>query len=227
MDFSQFFKVNKKDQTCAFTGDSLKIKIPNRYANYNLLTVEQTVSTLAIFEMVINEKHSLGYLLPVVINIAPSSVDREVIDGEEFTVLNLIEGDLFMTNTELIKVPAIAYAMFTEFVTLGHLPSFLTYEDCATLFSKTEKYCGVNLKVPSVIFEMIFSHLFRDSDDLTVPYRLTEMKKPPKFVELRSVSFGPPTTLGKIVGSYAQDGVNSAIVHPAEQNTELEDILRS
>lgn len=220
----KYFK--KVNNAFVFTGKKLTVKIPRRYENYNLLRAENDIQTLAIFEMIFDDKESHGMLLPAVITMEPSTQYYKTIDEIDFLIAEFQAGDKFMTSTQLLKQPHISYAMFVEFIALGNLPKFLDYENTAFLFDRAKEVCDANLRVQHSVFEMIYSHLFRDPDDLTVKYRHTNMKKKPEFIELRSVTYGTDSTTAKIIGAYMNDGINAAIVNPSHQKHDLEDLLR-
>lgn len=220
----QYFK--KIKDSIIFVGKSLEVRIPRRYENYDMLIIENKIKCLGIFEMIINGNINKGLLLPAIIEMDPSESYNTNIDEVDYLVLKFVNGDKFMTKTTILKQAHIAYSMFVEFISLGNLPKFLSYNDTAFLFDKASKVCGVNLNVNHSVFEMIYAHLFRDKDDLAIRYRHTDMKKPPEFIELRSVAYGTDSTTAKIVGSYLSDGINAALVNQSEQRHDLEDIVR-
>lgn len=224
---SQYFKYDPDKYQIVFEGESLEVRVPRRYENHDLLVIADDVRTLAIFELIIDDKHVTGCLLPAVINMEPSDTYFSTIDGVDYAILQFTKGDIFISNTNIVRNPALAYAMFVEFISLGNMPRFLSYNDVAFMFDTASDICGMNFPVNHAVFEMIYSHLFRDPNQLTKAYRLTDMTEPPAFVQLRSVSYGPDTTTARLLGSYIGDGIDSSLVHQTEQRSELEDLLRS
>lgn len=216
----------KIDDSFVFIGKQMRIKIPRRYENYNLLTAENDVQSLAIFEITIDDLPPVGFLLPAVVTMEPNNYYTKVVDDEDVLILEFLTGNKFMSSTKLLKQPHIPYAMFVEFIALGNIPKFLSYEQSAFLFDLSKSICDTNLRVSHSIFEMICSHLFRDPDDLNKKFRHTDMKKKPEFVELRSVTYGTDSTTAKLIGAYMNDGINAALVNPSHQNHDLEDLLR-
>lgn len=223
-ELKQYFKV--VDDTIIFTGNHLEVRIPVRYKVYDLLTIADTIKTLAIFEMIVNDTTSVGLLLPCIVHMAPSAIARATIDGSEYQVAEFYSGDKFILSNTLLKEPHLAYTMYLEFISLGNLPKFLDYSSTAFLFDTAENVCGINLRTPHTVFEMIYAHLFRDPDDLFVKYRYTDMLKSPVFIGTKSVAFGPDSTTAKIIGSYFNDGINSAFINASQQQSDLENLLR-
>lgn len=216
----------KVGSSFVFIGNKMTIIIPRRYETYNLLHISNDVETLAIFEVIVDDKDSFGFLLPAVVTMEPSRVFTTTKDDVDVAMLEFQTGDKVIVNDTILKQPYISYMMFLEFVALGNLPKFLSYEDAAFLFDKSREICNANLRVNHSIFEMIFAHLFRDPDDLTKKYRHTDMTKKPAFIELRSVTYGTDSTTAKLIGAYMNDGINAAIVNPSDQRHDLEDLLR-
>ena len=206
--------------------DLITVKIPRRYENYDLLLIRENISTLGIFEFSINNGPFYGFVLPTILHTCPSIYYTKSTETEDTLVLEFHKGDKFIVHNVAIKQSNIAYAMFVEFLTLGNLPKFLTYEQTAFLFDLAKEICDADLKVHHSIFEIIYSHLFRDPDDFTVKYRHTKMNKSPKFIELKSVIHGTDSTMTKLVGSYFNDGVNAAMIIQSNQKHDLEDLLR-
>lgn len=223
-DFARFFQ--KKDNKVVFTGDRLEVRIPRRYENYDMLVIADDVKTLAIFEMIVDDQVQVGMLLPAVITMEPSDTYTTSLDGQDYTVLIFTKGDVFVANTDVIRNPAIVGIMFEEFLSLGNMPKFLSYNERAFVFDLASEVCGLNFPVNHAVWEMIYAHLHRDPGQITKVYRHTSMTEPPEMVPLRSVSYGPDSTTARLLGSYANDAIDSSLVHPSTQRSELEDLLR-
>lgn len=217
----------KVNDTFIFTGKKMEVFIPRRYERYNLLSIGNEVKTLGIFEIKIDDNLSTGFLLPAVLTLEPSSIYTKTIEETDYLICQFVTGDKFISNSTLVKQSFIPYVLFLEFIALGRLPSFITYDIAATLFDLAKETCNVGFRTNHTVFEMIWSHLFRDANDLTTKYRHTNMKNPPEFIELKSVTYAAESTSAKLIGAYMSDGVNAAIVNPANEKNDLEDLLRS
>ena len=223
-DIDTFFKI--VDESMVFIGDKLEVRIPCRYSVYDLLEVTEHVRTIAIFEMIVNDTYSYGLILPNVIVMNPTSVDRATINEVDYRVCTFLKGDKFMLSTTVLKETFVPYYLYKEFINLGNMPSFLNYNDTALLFSNVEEMCDFNLKASPAILEMLYAHLYRDPDNLYVKYRYTDMSKNPVFIGTRDVAFGTESTTSKLIGAYFNDGVNSALVNASDRHYYLEDMLR-
>ena len=216
------------DDTMIFDDELLECYVPTRYSaeGVGLCNVQEYVSCFGVFECVVNKDKHFGLVLPCMLHMLPSSSRRAVIDDIEYNVFEFQKGDKFLITRTALKEDYLAYAMYNEFMTMGRFPKFLDYNNTAFLFDTAEKVCGVNLKTPHSIFEMIYAHLARDKKDLTKKYRHTDMKDLPYFLGTKNVSVALDSTSSKLLGSYFSDGLNSALLNPVENQSPLEDLLR-
>lgn len=215
------------ENTMVFTGNHLEVRIPMRYKVHEALDVDEHVKALAIFEMIVNHEYEYGLLLPNIIKMQPSKLSRATIDDVEYQICEFYNGDKFMLTTTVLKESHISLMMYNEFISLGNIPKFIDYNNIALLFDTAESMCDINLKTPHAVFEMIYSHLFRDPDDLYTKYRFTNKTKPPVFIGANNVAFGPESTTAKLIGAYFNDGVNSALVNASDRKYDIEDLLRT
>lgn len=223
-----YFKEDPKTKRVTFVGDTLEIWIFDSYEKHGQLTISDTVKTLGIFDMVINGKYNVGYLLTATIEIKPREVTRETDDeGNSYVVLHLKKGDTFIERTEIVVLDKLAYVAFSVFVEYGQRYKFMTYDRMANLFNQITVTSGVNIKVDNAIFSALFAHMTRDYDDPMVPYRLTDMKRQPRILALTEVAQSALSTTGKLVGAYFSQGLDSAMAHPAKNMSDIETMLRS
>ena len=78
--------------------------------------------------------------------------------------------------------------MWNEFIALGHLPSSITYNDVIGLFDNMRKFTGKGIPVNHAVLEMIYAHLYRNPENMTEAYRLTDRTVPPKMINLPEVT---------------------------------------
>jgi hypothetical protein len=209
-----------------FTGEKAKIYVPERYSAQGVLKITSHVEVLGVFEIIVNDNEEIGLILPTTIQIHPSKIYKENKDDVDYTVLELHKGDVFMQSKTIVQKANLVYVMFVEFLANGNLPKFIRYWDIPKLFDHAQKVCGINLRVPKNIFEILYAHLYRDPKDLSKPYRLTSMTAPAVFLSLRDTAYATDSTTAKLVGSYMQDNFNSAIVNPSTERSRVEDMLR-
>jgi len=223
MDYSKYF-VRKGDKVI-FVGKSLEIFIPMRYEPLGCLEIGESVRTLALFDMVVDGT-PVGYMLPAKITMTPHETDTVMQNGKRFLKVRLINNDVFMENTKVVADQQIAYLIFYELVYGGRTPKFITYDNNAFIFDVVSKVTGITFPTDHVVFEMMTEMLHRDAEDLSVLYRHTDMKKPPRTIPLSMVSHAALSTTSKIVGSYDEDGIDAALVNASDIPSDIEDLLR-
>ncbi len=224
----KYFRFDTKQNICFFNSKSLKVRIPTRYDRHKgCLLIEDKVTTLGIFEIVIDGKITELFYLPGIITIEYSDMEKVVLDdGLEYLELTLNKGDRFMCNTEVIKQDGLGYVLFKEFIDLGRYPRGINYSNVHKLFDSLKELAGVDFHVDNSVFEVIFAHLHRDPSDISKLYRHTAMTKKPLRIPMKSVSHSALSSTGRLVGSYLNSTMDSVIVNKSKENSEIEDILR-
>lgn len=224
--FEKYFKVNTKSEVI-FTGDDLKIYIPMRYAEKQMMTVTSEISTVAIFRMVVNEKDEIKYFLPAFVKIKPSGIDYVTIEEERYLIASLVKNDVFMATNEIVQTEKLAYLIWNEFIYWGNTPKWMTYLDVVNMFTTLQKVTGLKFGVPPVVFEIIISHLARTQQSLDQEYRLTDMKEYPSFIPLHAVAHAATSVSARLIGSYFDEAVNVSLIQEEGKASELENILRA
>lgn len=225
-----YFRQDEKDDCVYFdppkgSNVTLECYLPKRYINKNYLIVTETIKVLGIFTMKC-QGETFGIVLPTVIEMEVSRIEEATIDDRRYIVAVLEKGRKFMTSLSTLQGVKIPYYVWTEFLSVGNLPEFITYDTCAQLYDDMADIAGRGLGVDHAVFELVVAHMYRDKDDLSTYYRNTDMKKEPGMVTLRDINYGPSTTHSRIVGSYANEGRNAALLHQSTTNDELEDTFR-
>lgn len=222
---TKLFEFNEKDGTFRFIGNELKCYLPERYKARNLLSITDVVTVLGIFTMKADGKE-FGFNLPAMITMKPSEVNQELINDKKYYVCTLHKGDIIHNTTLLIQQSTIGYNMWMEFLTQDNRPSFINYGNIISLYDDVSAITGLSLPKSHVLFEVVYSHMFRDKKNPSIPVRLTDMKGEMTVVNLHDVSFGATTTHSRIFGSYDAIGMNAALINKETKNNELEDIFR-
>lgn len=228
MDLTKYFHTDVKSNVCTFTGDELEVYIPARYGNHGLLRLTDHLAALGIFDMQVNGSETGGLCLPAVVNSLPSKTYPLTIESRNYLVAYYRKNDVFMSNLEVVRNDKLGYLIWREFISLGNLPKFLTYDKFTVLFDMISDVCGIKFPVDHAVFEMLAAHLYRNHKDLSQEYRHSDMREPPVYIELRNVAYGPSMPSAKFIGSYFDVGLNSALVNAATgEATQLESILVS
>lgn len=224
-DLSSKFEYSEKDDCTRFMGDKLIIRIPEHYTMLGYLVIADVVHVLGIFPMNVDGV-DCGLQIPGVIDVDPSDIRTETINDKKYTILELHKGDRIMCTSSVIKDGKLHYAMWKEFISGGKIPEYLDYDATACLFDDCKKITGKGIDVNHAVIEIVYAHIYRDRDDLTKLYRLTPMTKPPVNIKLNQPAYATNSTHARIIGSYAEQGMNAALIHQNAENVEIEDVFR-
>ena len=221
-------KFSQKDleSPVIFTGDRCVVNILQKLEGYGCLSVQDTVTTLGVFDMEVDGIQS-GCFLVARVEMCPSEVSTVNIDGTPYTQLVFNHGDVFFKTTKFIQEAKLPFYVWLEYIKYGHILKAMSYEDQATIFDRIRVTSGTTFPVDHVVYEAIFAHLSRDVNDFTVPYRNTPMNGQFTRIQLNDVAHAASSTSARIVGSYFKFGVNAALDHPSDAASPVEDHLRA
>ena len=225
-DIDKYFKYDPVKHCMIFIGDSLELRIPKRFEVYGMLEITETVTTVAVLDMIIDEKYQAGLNLLAHIQVIPREISEMVYEEIAYLVLYLEHGDQFMLHTQVVRDGSIVSSLYVEFITRGKPIYTLDYIKLALLFDRAKALTTQSIGVDRVLFEMIISHLARSQDDVFKQYRYTDMVKPMRLINLRSVSYAPTSTTARLLGSYFDDGLSTSLIHQVENEQPFENLLR-
>jgi len=224
-DVDRYFKLNPQGNLI-FIGESLELRIPQRLQSYNLMTIGEYVETVVLMDMIFDDTYRAALHLLVKVAIQPTEITNMVVDSVPYVVLKLYTGDVFISNTTVVKDKNIMYGMYVEYMTRGNLPYWYTYNDAFIIFDQSDLMCDSKLPSDHAIFECLIAHLARDQKDLFKFYRHTDMVEKPVIVPLRSVRLAPDSTTARIAGSYLEEGMLASLLNENKVNQPFEDLFR-
>lgn len=201
------------------TSKDLKIVIPYRYIQGKLASVGNTVSTLAVFGLVIDGEYAISSACATM-TLTPSSTTVVSYEGEDFFEFGFDKGSVVCPNLNLVVDDANAFNIYNEFIAKGRVPWFMSYEDFAKILTTAHTHAGIDLSGTNAPLELIITSIARNSKNLYEYYRNTistideQYVTPPSYVPFKSVSYGATNTAGKIMGSYFDEGLTSALTAP-------------
>ena len=224
MDLNKLFNRSNNGSTTAIV-DNIEIYISRSYEKYKMLNISDSVSALAVFEINYGAE-SKGFFLPAVIEMHPSEIAFETINGTDFVKCTFNKGDIFMKSAEVVQNPNIAYTIFAEYIDSARVPNFMHYENLAFLFDTVKRITGSSIPAEHAAFEMIYAYLSRDPKNFRTMYRLTNMSEPPKYYKLKDVAHVASSTSSKLISAYLKDSLASSMVNASDNTSDLEELLR-
>lgn len=213
------------------TAKPAKIYIPKRFAEKNLAEIGTEVFILGIFAIVIEDSYYAVSNANAMIRIKPNIINT-VKFGEDLYLEFVFEaGSTVIASTQLIVSDSLVYEIFDEFIAKGRVPWYCGYEDLARLFETSDYHAGLRLAHNHSILAMFAASITRDTKDRSKYYRhvIKDLKdldtNPPTVIPQRSIVLGASNTLTRLVGSYWEDGLNSALANPSTELEPIEDLL--
>lgn len=201
------------------TSKDMKIVIPYRYVQGKLASVGNSVQTLTVFAIIIDGVYAVSNLCSI-ITLTPSSTTVVSYEGEDYFEFSFDKGSVVSPNINLVVDDKNAYNIYNEFIAKGRIPWFMSYEDFGKILTTAHSHAGIELSGTNAPLELIITSIARNNKNLYQYYRNTiksldeQFTNPPGYVPFKSVSYGATNTAGKIMGSYFDEGLTSALTAP-------------
>lgn len=209
----------------------LDIHVPFRYVPAKLAHIGERFMCIGIFPIVYDNKRYMVSNISGYIELTASSMRTEEINGEEYYILSFDRGSIISPLMDMLVSDDGAYNVYNEFIGKAKIPWFLNYEDIGKCLANVHYFNGITLSGTNAVIELIVASIARSSKDTNVYYRevikgLSQQNTdPPTIVPLRAVISGTTNTMGKLMGSYADEGLTSALTVDGGPSG-FEDMLR-
>lgn len=220
------------DDKSIVTRGGCKIYIPMRYAERDLATVSNNVRIIGIFCIVLPTGEYGVSTAMAQMDITPVSTNQVTVDGVDYYEFEFEPGGTVIAYRSLVMNDNLPYRVYNEFVATGNIPWYFSYEDVGKLFVSSQHHAGVRLAANHQVLEMIAAAISRSEENrrqhfrLSIDKRSDLTKKTPAFIALRAISLTADTTTARLMGSYFDDGLDSALTHPSEKSDDIEKLLR-
>lgn len=174
-----------------FTGDYLDIYVPrdsfdDGFARYN----GNYINTIGIFFFEIIKAADIeneGRKRVFHKMTFPNNIDFQYTDilsykgsingtpNIQYDVFRLENGNQFIANVNYQKMSDTVIT-FVNKLHNGKMPKILTYNEILEMYHGVLALNGVNLKAPSLLYELVISESCRDSKDISKPFRFKAVK---------------------------------------------------
>ena len=210
------------------TANKLQAKISDRWQMYGSLDIGQSITSIGVMDIEIDDKYTCGLFLLANINLKPSVVEKITIDGQVFNLLTFKKGDVFISNKSVVKNVDAVFNSYREYIDGNGTLDLMDYNKYNSFLDQAKEVCDANIPVDRAMLEVIYSFIFRNKDDLLEVYRHTDMDKTEyQKIPLKAYHISAKNTLSKIAESYTFDGIISSLVNENKDKSILEDIIRS
>lgn len=209
-----------------------KIVVPCRFAERGLAYVGIETSIVGIFAIIVEDQYYAVSIACAMMRITPSATTRVTYDEDEYYEFSFDAGAVIVPTTMLVKTDTLVYNIYDEILAKGRVPWYMGYEEMGQLFDSAKYHANANIGQQPEVTELMVSLVARSQENRVVYYRQVlntpeDLKtKKLAFIQLRSVAYAATNTLTKLAGSYAKDGMISALVTPTDRVERIEGLLR-
>lgn len=192
------------------------IHIPYRYVPSKLAVIGKYIQSVAIFALVSGNRYVVSNVTSMM-ELLPSNIGKEKIDGEDYYIFNFFKGDVVSPRLDLIVDDGVAYKIYNEFIGKAKLPWFIHYEDLGKCLASSPHYSNLKLSDTNAVIELLVASIARSPKDVKRYYRediksMNDLKTmTPVVLPFRAVISGTTNTMGKLIGSYFEEGITSAL----------------
>lgn len=223
--------VLKKQGDSVYAIGPCRIYIPKRFETAGMADIGEEITFVGIYAIAIDGYYAVD-TAPALIRTTPVDINTVKIDDEEYLEFSYEKGSAVIENTKLVQNKMLLYSIDSEIIAKGRVPGYLNYEDLALLFDRSGELGGMRLGANKAVMAMISMTIARSSKDGVTFYRHVIKDKsdmetnPPLYVALRNIGITASNTTAKLLGSYFDKGLTSALINPSERNEGIEDLLR-
>lgn len=211
----------------------VKIYVPETYIGSALGSIEDVIRIVGIWGMTVDDKYYAVSKACAMMQIAPSATNVVSIGAIKYMEFIFEAGDTVISNLNLVRTGTLVYRIYNEIIAKGKVPWYLDYTDLCYLFDTSKMHGNADLHANAVILELIASAMARQAGDKTKFFRNDPAivdninASKPIFIPLRYVALQASNTVARLLGSYFQEGVSSALVSRTETIENIEMLLRS
>lgn len=213
--------------------DNITIQFPSRFLSKNIAGLGDNPWAIGVFAVALDTGEYAVFNWMAKVPLAPSSIREVEYQGVAYQEFEFFKGDVICPNINLVLSDTLPYYLYEEMYSTGKYPWFLSELDVLTLFKTTADAAGIRLVSNNATYEMLIAHLTRQTSDRYKVYRhvaAADMTKliGPEFdiIGLRNVAYGAQDTTSKIMGSYLDEGLTSALISPSDRISTIESIYR-
>jgi hypothetical protein len=212
---------------------TVKIYIPTRFEERSMAEIGVESYIVGVYAMVTEDGDYAVSTVCAMHRIEPAATNKVSVGETEYYEFVFTPGSTVFTTLNLVRSKPLVYAIYSELISKGRVPWYLSYEDMAHIFDTAKSHAGTNVGSDHETIELLVSIIARDGADRTKYRRQTvttdaeEQSTPVTWVPLKSVVYAATNTMNKIAGSYMQDGIVSALVSPAERSEHIESLIRA
>lgn len=210
------------------------IQVPKSFFDGNLGILGSEISVYGCFVTILETGDYALTNITAMFSISPTSISIKVIDEIEYYEFFFVKDTVVFKTVGLLEQSKLIFDPFQTFLFMGRVPWYISYDDHGRLFDTAPHYAGFNaLKNPELMeFQTAMCARKAGVDNneflrLSIQDYSEGEAGSVEFVPMGSVIATVRSSLNKISGAYAQDGIISAIVSPSDKVGTVEKIVRA
>jgi len=226
--------IKKKFKTVGDTiicKDDIYVMFPEKFIPKRLAIMGPTIKLVSLYAILDKNYNYATVIAPVYITLTPSNVNDVIVNGVMYKLLEFSKDSVYCGNRNLVQNDSFMYDLFTELYRLGNIPWYINYKMLSNIFLESKKYANSNIGNDPLAFEILSAIIARDVKDKKVQYRhiinSIDANKPISYVGIDDRLYAYDNTVAKIMGSYMEDGLTTAILDPEKETTLLSSLLRA
>jgi len=188
--------------------EDLTVYYPERYEKIGLTSIGDYHGVVGCF-IIVNSKNEYAiFKLPNLVNLTPSIISKDTIDGDPYVKLGFIKDTIFMASSTIAVIDNYLNILINEFFILGKTIWGLSEDDLLYFFKNSGKYTGSSIEKNTLSTMLIYRYVARspnDPEDLYPVYlnKLKGTKKEnPRVIGLSDINYLLTNNLQAISGSY-------------------------
>lgn len=224
--------VNKAKQVIC--SQPCTIQVPKGFFESGLGQLGDNISVYGLFPVILSTGEFALVNTSAMFSISPTSISIIKVEEVEYYEFYFAKDTVVFKTTSLLESSKIIFEAFQAFFFMGRVPWYVGYDDHAKLFDTAVQFAGFGpMRNPEMV-EFLTAMVARQANstnsnflrNIITDYSETEIGKV-TFIPMGSVIASVKSSLNKISGAYAQDGIISAIVSPSTQVGTVERIVRA
>lgn len=210
-----------------------KIIFPERFIEKGLAEIGVRSYVVGCFAHVVEDTHYAVFLAVAKVEVKPSSIATIKIDGDAYVEMSFEPGDALIVTQEVVEDKFMAFHVYNELISKGHMPWYMHYDDRVKLLFTANALAGMELLSNHVVLELNAAAISRDPKDINQFYRHTVAsyaqadKDTPIAISLMNVSYGTTNATSRLMGAYWEQGLNSELANPSTEVQNVERLLRT
>lgn len=226
------FETNKAEQVLC--KNNCYIQVPKAFFESGLGVLGADISVYGCFAVILETGEWALVNVTARFSLQPTSINIKAIDDVEYYEFFFAKDTVVFKTTGLLQQSKIIFDPFQTFLFMGRVPWYISYESHGQLFDTAPHFAGFGALKNPELMEFMTAMCARKANDPSNEFLRLKIKDYSEgdvgnvdFVPMGSVIATVRSSLNKISGAYAQDGIISAIVSPSDKVGTVERIVRA